>query len=91
MGDELERRMALKILAFEDVLERAAREAMPHYITGYLYDLSTLFMKFYESNPILKEGVSEEQRRSRLILAQATSNVIKEGLGILGIGVLERL
>ncbi|WP_292664239.1 arginine--tRNA ligase [Nitratifractor sp.] len=91
LEDELQRRMALKLLQLEDVLHAAAREAMPHYITGYLYDLSTLFMKFYETHPILRDDVSEALRQSRLLLAQATAKTLSLALELLGIKVLERL
>ncbi len=89
--DELQRRLALKLLQLEDVLFAAARDAMPHYVTTYLYELSTLFMKFYETHPILREDVPDELRRSRLILAKATADTLRLALGILGIKVLERL
>ncbi len=91
IGDELEHRLAMMLLRFEDVLERAAEDAAPSQITAYLYDLATLFMKFYERNPILKEGVAEETRQSRLQLANLTAKTIKQGLNLLGIDVVERL
>ncbi len=91
LADTLERRLALKVLALEDTLFKAYQEAMPHIITNYLYELATLFMKFYENNPILKEGVDEETKLSRLNLAKATANAIKVSLNILGIEVLERI
>ena len=91
IGNEIEHRMALLLLRFEDVLEKAAGDAMPHQITSYLYDVATLFMRFYEQNPILKEGVSEEIRQSRLALSSLTADVIRQGLSILGIGVVDRL
>jgi len=91
LSDPLEARLGVMLLRLEDVLSAAARESMPHYITTYLYELTTLFMKFYEQNPILKEGVSPELRESRLLLADLTAKTIREGLRILGIQVLERL
>jgi len=91
LSDELERKLALKVLSLEDTLQKAYKEAMPHIITNYLYELATLFMKFYENNPILKDGVDEETKLSRLNLAKATANAIKVGLGILGIKVLDRI
>jgi arginyl-tRNA synthetase len=48
-------------------------------------------MKFYEQNPILKDGVEEKTKKSRLVLAKATANTIKTALAILGIRVLERI
>ena len=91
LSDELERRMAMKLLQFEDTLLIAAKEAKPHYITQYLYELTTLFMRFYESNPILKDDVKEDIRRSRLLLASVTAETIKKALEIMGISVLERI
>ncbi|WP_456392823.1 arginine--tRNA ligase [Nitratifractor sp.] len=91
IGDELERRLALKLLQLEDVLHLAAREATPHTITAYLYELATLFMKFYENNPILRSDVAEELRQSRLTFAQTTARTLRLALEILGIKVLDRL
>ena len=91
LSDELERRMAMKLLQFEDTLLIAAKEAKPHYITQYLYELTTLFMRFYESNPILRDDVKEDIRRSRLLLASVTAETIKRALEIMGISVLERI
>ncbi len=89
--DSLEHKLALMILKFEDTLIKASIDATPHTITAYLYDLVTLFMKFYEQNPILKDGVEEDIKKSRLLLAKLTSNVIKKGLEILGIEVVDKI
>ncbi len=91
LEEEPERRLGLKLLQLEEVLQAAAQDAMPHYITSYLYDLATLFMKFYERCPILRSDVPEERRRSRLVLAHATAATLRLALEILGIKVLERL
>jgi len=91
LNDELERKLALKVIQLEDTLQKAYIEAMPHIITNYLYELATLFMRFYENNPILKEGVDENSKNSRLILVSTTANAIKVGLSILGIEVLEKI
>jgi len=91
IGDDLEQRLAVMLLRFEDVLERAALDAAPNQITSYLYDLVTLFMRFYEQNPILKEGVDEATKMSRLQLADLTAKTIKQGLDILGIQVVNKL
>ena len=91
IGDELEHKLAVMLLRFEDVLNKAAEDAAPNQITTYLYELVTLFMRFYERNPILKEGVDEQTRISRLMLADLTARTIKQGLAILGIQVVDRL
>ena len=91
IGDTLEHRLGVVLLRFEDVLERAAEDASPNQITTYLYELATLFMRFYEQNPILKEGVDEKTKMSRLLLADLTAKTIKQGLDILGIQVVDKL
>ena len=91
IGDEIEHRLAVMLLKFEDILTKASIDATPHTITSYLYDLVTLFMKFYEQNPILKDGIEDEIKMSRLQLAILTGIVIKKGLEILGIEVVEKI
>ncbi len=91
IGDETEHRLALLLLKFEDTLTKAAADATPHSITSYLYDVVTQFMKFYELNPILKGGIEEEVKMSRLQLARLTASVIEKGLDILGIEVVDKI
>ena len=91
IGDDLEHRLGSMLLRFEDVLSRAAVDASPNQITTYLYELVTLFMRFYEQNPILKKGVDEATKMSRLQLADLTAKTIKQGLDILGIKVVDKL
>jgi len=91
IGDELEHRLALMILKFEDTLFKASEDGYPHIITSYLYDLVTLFMKFYENNPILKDNIDKETQISRLLLSKLTANTIKKGLEILGIEVVDKI
>ena len=89
--DDLEHRIAILLLRFEDVLNRAALDASPNQITTYLYELVTLFMRFYEQNPILKADIDEKVKMSRLQLADLTAKTIKQGLDILGIKVVDKL
>jgi len=91
LDDALERRLGVLLLRFEDVLLGASRESMPHYITTYLYELTTAFMKFYEQNPILRDDIVPQVRDSRLLLADLVAKTIRQGLDLLGIRVLDRL
>lgn len=91
LESEIEHRLAILLLSFEEVLLYAAKEASLHTLTTYLYELATLFMQFYENHPILKEGVGVAEKNSRLILAQTTADIIAQGLAILGIGVAQKL
>jgi arginyl-tRNA synthetase len=86
-----EKALALKLLQLEDVLDAVISESMPNLLCNYLYELASLYMSFYEACPILKEGISEEVKQSRLALCLNISNTLKQGLDILGIEVMERM
>jgi arginyl-tRNA synthetase len=86
-----EHQLTLALLQFEDVLIRTAKEGYPHYLTNYLYNIATIFMRFYESSPVLKDDVDEETKMSRLIICQLVSKTIKQGLDILAIKVVNKI
>ncbi len=86
-----ERALAVKLLQFAEAIEGVGREGMPHYLCLYLYELAGSFMAFYEACPILKDDVPDAVRASRLQLAALSAETLKTGLGLLGIGVLERM
>lgn len=77
------------LLNFGLVLEAVAEEYRPNYLCNYLYELAGHFTRFYENCPVLK--AAEPERASRLALCDATGRVLKQGLGVLGIEVLEQM
>ena len=87
--DEPERRLAVCIAGFNDVLNQVADEGFPHYLCAYLYELATRFTSFYEQCPILQSA--DEQRERRLVLASSTGKTLATGLDLLGIGVVDRM
>lgn len=91
IGTEQEKTLAIKLLQFSEVLDQVAREALPHLLCTYLYEIASLYMTFYEACPILKEGVEPEIRDSRLRLCHLVARTIEQGLDLLGIEVMERM
>lgn len=91
LAAEAEEELAGKLLSFADAVNSVAQKAMPHLLCTYLYELSGIFMRFYEACPVLKDGVDEETKRSRLSLCLLTSKVLKQGLDLLGINVMEKM
>lgn len=91
LTEEAEQELASKLLAFSEAVSQAAVKAMPHLLCTYLYELSGIFMRFYEACPVLKQGVPEETARSRLSLCELTARVLSNGLGMLGINVMEQM
>lgn len=86
-----EKALALKLLQLSECLEVVAREAYPHILCNYLYELASLYMSFYEACPILKDGIDTATRNSRLQLCAQVGNTLKTGLDLLGIEVMERM
>jgi arginyl-tRNA synthetase len=81
--------LAKQLLKFGFVLEAVADDYRPNYLCNFLYEVAGAFAKFYESCPVLKsEG---ETRASRLALCDLAGRVLKQGLDVLGIEVLEQM
>lgn len=87
LNEPLEKQLAVELLKFEDVLQSVAETSYPHYLAAYLYQVATLFSRFYEACPILKAEGSV--RNTRLQLAKLTGGILKQGLELLGIETLE--
>jgi arginyl-tRNA synthetase len=48
-------------------------------------------MTFYEACPILKDGIAQDTKHSRLMLAGLTAKTLKTGLDLLGIETMEKM
>jgi arginyl-tRNA synthetase len=89
IADPAERALGLQILQFGEVLHTVLEDQRPNILCLYLFELADRFHKFYEACPVLKsEG---DVRSSRLTLAGLTADVLKTGLGLLGIAVPEKM
>jgi arginyl-tRNA synthetase len=85
-----ERALGVRLLRLPEVLELADSEHKPNVLTDYLFDLANAFSSFFEGCPVLKAETSE-RRDSRLALCCLTARVLKSGLGLLGIDIVERM
>ena len=91
LQETAERTLAMKLLQFTEATDSVAKEGLPNHLCTYLYELAGNFMSFYEACPILKDGVAQDVRNSRLRLADLTAQTLQTGLSLLGIGVMERM
>ena len=82
--------LAKQLIQFSEVIDMVGQKATPHLLCTYLYELAGKFSSFYESCPILNQD-NIELKESRLKLAALTANVLRQGLGLLGIPVLNRM
>jgi arginyl-tRNA synthetase len=89
LNEPLEQQLAVELLRFEDVLDSVADSTYPHYLAAYLYQIATLFSRFYEACPILR--ADDATRNSRLQLTSLTGKTLQQGLILLGIDTLETM
>ncbi len=85
-----ERKLALQLLQFEDALHQSIEEYYPSVLAGYLYDVAKQFATFFEQCHVLNAS-SEDLKISRLAICYATARVLRQGLSLLGIDVVERM
>lgn len=85
-----EQELIKKIAQFEQAVKEAGEMYSPAIIANYVYDLVKEFNQFYHDFSILKEE-NVACRNLRLILAETVAKVIKSGMKLLGIDVVERM
>ncbi len=71
------------VISFGDSVRLAAKLREPCYVTRHVVDLAEKFNRFYIDHRIVVDDAPV--RNARLALTQAVANVIKCGLGLLGI------
>ncbi|MGE3845576.1 MAG: arginine--tRNA ligase [Gammaproteobacteria bacterium] len=78
-----ERRLALTLSRFAEVVASAAEAAEPHQLTNYLRDLATEFHGYYNAHKVLVDDAAV--RWARLALIDAVRQVIANALALLAI------
>ncbi|MGZ3405940.1 MAG: arginine--tRNA ligase [Polyangia bacterium] len=84
-----ERVLLTKLYDYGAAVEAVAAQTRPHLLCDYLYDLAGAFSTFYAEHQVLK--AEPAVRASRLQLVALTARALKDGLGVLGIEVLDRM
>ena len=79
-----------KISEFGAAVEQAGIDYSPSGIANYCYELTKLFNQFYHDYSILNAD-SQEEKITRIVLAQNVAKTIKNGMALLGIEVPERM
>lgn len=79
-----------RLADFPSVVREAGRSYSPALIANYIYDLVKEYNQFYHDCSILKEE-DAATRSMRLELSAVTADVIRRGMGLLGIKVPERM
>ena len=87
LQDPYEIQLALKLAQFTEAVESVVEDYQPNLLCNYLFELSQFFMTFYENCPV--NTAEERIKISRLNLCDLTGRVLKKGLELLGIEVLD--
>jgi arginyl-tRNA synthetase len=90
LREPAERDLALLLLQFDDALQQSVEEYYPSVLASYLYSVAKQFATFFDQCHVLNADTQELQR-SRLVLCFAVGCVLKRGLYLLGIGVVEKM
>ena len=77
------------MLKFPETIGNAARLREPHHVITFLNELASAFTTFYHDCRIL--GEEKELVQARTELAKAVAQVLRNGLGILGITAPEQM
>lgn len=76
--------------SFNKNVHSAIEKLEPSVVTRYVIEVAKLFNKFYNAHSVLNLE-DEELKKARLALVKASLQVIKNGLGLLGIEVVEKM
>lgn len=87
--NEYEWYLIFNLYQFTEIIKRAKENYDPSEIAKYLINLAQDFNKWYATEKFIDEN--ELQTESRLLVADATATVIKEGMRLLGIEVLNKM
>jgi len=89
-GAAKEELMLLRLIShFEEAVLDAAEAFAPNIVANFLYEVAQKFNIFYNNQPILK--AEEPARSRRIFLTEATADVLKKGLGLLGVSAPEKM
>ena len=81
--------LMLKLGAYPSMLSAATADLAPHDVTFFLRDLAGAFHSYYAAERFL--GDDMELMFARLALLAATAQVIRNGLGVLGVSAPEEM
>lgn len=79
-----------KLMQFPNKIQVAVNEFNPSLVATNVFEIARAFNQFYHKNSVIK-AETPELKKARLAIVKATSIVLKRGLNLLGIDVLEEM
>jgi arginyl-tRNA synthetase len=87
--EDKEHQIVLQLARYPEIIVKAGEAYDPAEIAKYIFDLALIFNDYYHSVPVLKAEV--EIATARLALISSVAQVIENGLGLLGVEVVEEM
>jgi arginyl-tRNA synthetase len=84
-----ERALVMTLLRYPLAVEEVAMSSRPHALCDYLFALAGAFSSFYNELPV--KDAEPAVRAARLTLCDRVATVLRRGLDLLGIEVVERM
>lgn len=78
-----ERELIKKIIKFEEIVEKSAKDLKVYYIAEYCLDLASEFNKFYAKFRVL--DAPQEEKDKRLLIVKLVKEKLEKGFELLGI------
>ncbi|MCU1571588.1 MAG: arginyl-tRNA synthetase [Naasia sp.] len=93
LGHESETALLGALQEFPRILAQASELREPHRVARYLEELAGTYHRWYDSCRVIPIGDApiEPVHRTRLWLNDATGQVLRSGLGLLGVSAPERM
>jgi arginyl-tRNA synthetase len=89
LDGETEQALMVELSRFPEVVESAGQNLEPHLVATYLRELAAAFHMYYNTNQFIVDDAA--LRDARLALAEATRQVLANGLALLGISAPESM
>ena len=89
LDSESEQALMVELSRYPEVVETAGENLEPHLVATYLRELAAAFHMYYNTHQFLVDDAA--LRDARLTLAQATRQVLANGLALLGISAPESM
>jgi arginyl-tRNA synthetase len=89
LDSETEQALMIELSRYPEVVETAGQNLEPHLVANYLRELAAAFHMYYNTNQFLVDDAAI--RDARLTLANATRQVLANGLDLLGLSAPESM
>lgn len=86
---DIEKELIYTLAKFEDIINESAEKRLPHMLCNYLYDLATLYHRYYNAEKVFSDNKVKINDKINILVA--VQQVIKNGLDILGIEAKESM